>query len=183
MQIIFKLKYNFKKCALKKYRSGQALFEFLFFFPLMIGLYVVTVTIANSINGSINQQKITRGYLYNVIHNDPEYPPKKTMAAISTTNIGLVAVGWTMTPAGQVPVAPCYRLPSLSTKSDQAQNSKNIGECSPGDGSSTGAYVRVKTAYGLCVGNFFTPDNKNWYRRINSSEISGIAEYSSCSNN
>ena len=40
-----------------KDNSGQAIFEFLVFVPLLLGLYGIIVNITGSINASINQQK------------------------------------------------------------------------------------------------------------------------------
>ncbi|MEK6626332.1 MAG: hypothetical protein AABY86_15285, partial [Bdellovibrionota bacterium] len=46
---------------------GQALFEFIIFAPLFLGLMSLMISISASINGGINQQKALRGYYYNVL--------------------------------------------------------------------------------------------------------------------
>ena len=43
-------------------RKGQAIFEFIIFLPILLILYGVLVSVSSAINGSINQQKATRGF-------------------------------------------------------------------------------------------------------------------------
>jgi hypothetical protein len=45
-------------------QRGQALIELIIFLPLIFTLYGLIGGFANAINGSINQQKITRSYFY-----------------------------------------------------------------------------------------------------------------------
>ncbi|MBF0311837.1 MAG: hypothetical protein HQK50_04295 [Oligoflexia bacterium] len=142
---------------------GQALFEFLVFLPVMVLLYSITLTIGNSINGSINQQKFTRGYFFNVIHNDSNLPTTPTLMQMKGRLVGMFAIGWKMDEtSGQTPVAPCFRMFSLTND----PTSPGVEECNPGGGGIRAPYIRVKTVFGVCTETYIN-NNGQWHRAIN----------------
>lgn len=160
--------------------SGQALFEFLAFLPLILILYSVTLTFANAINGSINQQKITRGYFYNLIHNDSYLPSTEVLKDLQQNagvrTVGMFAIGWKLYAENQSePVAPCYKIISLS-----AQTSDET--CTPGniEGDST-QFVRVKTSYGVCSATYHLQNNY-FIQGTNTLGNAPVAGYGSCLN-
>ncbi|MBF0299102.1 MAG: hypothetical protein HQK51_10305 [Oligoflexia bacterium] len=184
-----------KKICFKKLNKnfledqGQAIFEFFLFLPLMLSIYVITVFIGNAINGSINQQKVTRAYLYFLMLGDSEYPTYeilKDSTQDGASQIGMFALGWKTRFEGKTPVAPCYKMLSLSTEVDpnlQSNLGDPIRQCAPGDNTRPLAYIRVKTSYGVCVGTFVKSDNGG-FNRINNSPASGSrgANWASCTN-
>ena len=126
-----------------KSQSGQALIEFMLFVPFMLTLYSAVLTLATSINGSINQQKITRGYFYaRVKHNSTVPVPQNIAFLQGITQVGMVQLGWRERAENNNALAPCYRIKTfLGNALDE--------ECEERSGDST-FFIRVKTAYGIC---------------------------------
>ena len=138
---------------LKKYsKSGQAIFEMLVFFPFIILLFTLIVTIGNSINGSINQQKATRAYFYYSIAGDSMGAPHDDMVRLAgqgVTSSGLYAFGWREKEesGGSTPFATCYRMNQfLGNNKNESCEEPDVGEGSSG-------FIRVFTAYGICTGS------------------------------
>lgn len=146
---------------LKSDQKGQALIELIVFLPLMFTLYSVISGFAGSINGSINQQKITRAYFYYRAQNNSTIPkPDEDQVYKSWGRFGMFYIGWKDYFKNQVtPVMPCYRvsIPLKAAPSDACESTYT-------DDSTL--YVRVGTVYGICgatfrqVGNltYFVPD-------------------------
>lgn len=175
---------NHKK-AIKKIKAikvnhnkGQAVFEFLIFLPFMMILYSIVLTIANAINGSINQQKITRGYYFNLIHNDSFVPNNEILNDFRRSGInqiGMFAVGWRMKSDNEKQIAPCYKILSLSKITEEEQ-------CVPGNKTGTTTqYIRVKTAFGICSGTYYN-ENGQYVSAINLPMNYPVSSYSSCFN-
>lgn len=131
--------------------QGQAIFEFIIFIPIMLIFYGVMVSISSAINGSINQQKATRGFVFGVIKGNPTIPPrvliKENFKQEGIRLQGMFAylfgdrISEGDTPQ---PYATCYRVPTYG-KGDPEECDEAL-ELS--DKSSP--LIRVKTAYGLC---------------------------------
>lgn len=159
-------------------QRGQALFEFFAFLPFMMIMYSITLTIANAINGSINQQKITRGYFYNLIHNDANLPTVEILQDFrshSVRSVGMFAIGWSFRPENENQIAPCYKLMSLS------KTTRNE-ECTPGNSEGdTTQFIRVKTAYGICSASYYL-DSFGYQFSSNKPGTIPAAAYNSCLN-
>lgn len=134
--------------------KGQALFEFLIFLPFTFILITVFITMGNSINGAINQQKITRGYFYYDLKNNSMAPNSKrvlrwyTSAGLSRTSVSVL--GWKVKndASGLYPVSSCYRVnPMLTGSTDETcEDTTSIkGDDTPS------AFVRIYTVYGICA--------------------------------
>jgi hypothetical protein len=161
--------------------SGQAIFEFLLFLPLMLVLYSITLTFYSSINGSINQQKVVRGYFYNIIQNNSQVPTKEVLRDIQSkegvTRVGMSTNGWKTDFINQsTPLAPCYKILSLSSATSQEK-------CDPGNktGDST-QFVRVKTVYGICGSTFSSIEDGQFKLSVHSRNLVPTADFSSCLN-
>ncbi len=131
-----------------KNQKGQALIELIIFLPMMFMLYSLISGFANAINGSINQQKVTRGYFYYRVQNNstipkPEYPASS--APFKTWNkFGMFFIGWKeYFGENQSPMVPCYRVsvPFKPADADKCEESYN---------KATTQWIRVGTAYGIC---------------------------------
>lgn len=151
-----------------KSNSGQAIFEFVFFLPTMVIVFIMIVIIGNSINGSINQQKITRGYFYNTVHNDSKLPNRNIIRSLDSSRIGIYALGWCDFRDGKTPVAPCYKMLRFN-------NSGSSENCNPGETKGVNTnFIRVKTVYGVCATTY---ENQNGMIYENPQ-----ASYGACSN-
>ena len=130
-----------------KSKSGQALIEFMLFVPFMLTLYSAVLTLATSINGSINQQKVVRGYFYARVKHNSTVPVPQNIAALSgISQVGMVQLGWRERSDNDNALAPCYRIKTfLGNALDE--------ECEERSGDST-FLIRVKTAYGICGTTF-----------------------------
>lgn len=142
-----------------KSQRGQALLELIIFLPLIVTLYSVISGFANAINGSINQQKITRAYFYNRIQNNSTFPGpglvKDEYGSWST--FGMFYIGWKDYFKGQgSPVMPCYkvRIPFRDSPQDKCEDSYS---------NTNTLWIRVGTIYGVCGGTFHQANNKVFY--------------------
>ncbi len=160
-----------KKCK-KKNNEGQSIIEFVIFAPFMLIFFALIVTVANAINNSINQQKITRAYLYQDILNDSYYPQKYIKEILmvngSIQGMGLFAFLWGQDAENEKPIASCQKLVSLSSEVRDEKCSPGVKENKPTQ------FIRIKTAYGPCTGNFVKSNGNLYYR--------ASAAASSCTN-
>jgi len=138
---------------------GQALIELIIFLPLIVSLYSVISGFANSINGSINQQKISRAYFYNRIQNNSTIPGPGLLNK-SYLNWGLFSVffiGWKDYFKGEdSPIMSCYKvnIPFKNSPKDKCEDfydKKNT------------LWVRVGTVYGICGATYFHSNSKVYY--------------------
>lgn len=131
-------------------QKGQALIELIVFIPLILTIYSVIGGFASSINGSINQQKITRSYFYYRIQNNP-YMPGPKVAQPDWKLFGMFYIGWRSKFASggtEEPVMPCYKI-SIPFK-DKPQD-----ECEEPYTQDTTLYLRVGTVYGICGQTYY----------------------------
>lgn len=132
---------------------GQALFEFLIFLPFTFIMITVFITMGNSINGAINQQKIVRGYFYYDTKNNSFSPSSKRILqwnGVGRSRVSMYALGWKYKSdsTGLYPVSSCYRLNPLLTGSidESCEDTTNVkGADTPS------AFVRIYTVYGVCA--------------------------------
>ena len=133
-------------------QRGQALVEFILFLPFMLMLYSTVVILGDSIHGSINQQKVTRGYFYFRIQNSPTItrPFRSGGIPIYTnwTNFGMFFIGWSDFLDNEQPVYPCYKLnlPFSSAAGDTCEDTYSNGS----GGLPSTQFIRVGTVYGAC---------------------------------
>lgn len=135
----------------KNNQQGQALVEFIIFLPFMLMFYTLVVILGDAINGSINQQKATRGYFYYRIQNSP-YITRPFRSGGSGGNevfrnwnsFGMFFIGWAdYLEGGRNPVHPCYKLnlPFAAAAGDV---------CNQKYSQPTTQFIRVGTVYGVC---------------------------------
>jgi hypothetical protein len=126
--------------------KGQALMEFVLFLPFMMMMFLSILSISNSINGSINQQKIVRGYFYYRASNNSTIPrPSRTGSESSDgwQTFGMQIIGWAERFQGNTPVAPCYKfqLPFADDTEDSCEAAYSTPQTQ---------FIRVQSVYGIC---------------------------------
>lgn len=131
-----------------KNQKGQALIELIIFLPLMLMFYTMIAGFANAINGSINQQKITRGYFYyraqaNSTLPKPSVTDSGGFSHDSWKRFGMFIIGWSDHLENFRPVAPCYKI---TVPLGQNQNDS----CATKYTNTSTQYIRVQTVYGIC---------------------------------
>ncbi len=138
--------------------KGQALIEFILFFPFLLMMYSVTLSIANSINASINQQKATRGYFYYKLQNNSTAPtPERDGGGTSFTRFGQHVNLWGEKVIDDVPVAACFKFNvPLEKREDDL--------CEEGYSEKTTQFIRVGTAYGICGATYL--NSQGVYTRL-----------------
>lgn len=133
--------------------EGQALIELIIFLPLIVTLYSVISGFASSINGSINQQKITRAYFYYRLQNNSTTPFPKS-GEENWQMFGMFFIGWRdKLVKSETPVMPCYKI-SIPFKDDQKD------KCEDTYSDHKTLWVRVGTAYGICGGTYVNENGK-----------------------
>jgi hypothetical protein len=124
--------------------KGQAFLELIFFMPIMLMLLAALVVFGNSINGSINQQKVVRSYFYARLKNNSTMPRKRYNAPQDGwRQFGMYFIGWKEKfeggENGNLPLKPCYKVPIGLDEQ----------ECKAFESEST-KFIRLGTVYGLC---------------------------------
>jgi hypothetical protein len=158
---------------------GQALIEFIIFLPLIVTLYSVISGFANSINGSINQQKVARAYFYNRIQNNSTIPgPKLVSESFAGWSLfSVFFIGWKdyFEPGSSSPVMSCYKV-NIPLKNGQAED-----KCAEEYTQARTLWVRVGTVYGVCGGTYFQSNGKVFYVPDNrQTTFSSVVDKSSC---
>jgi hypothetical protein len=128
----------------KPNQKGQALIELIIFLPLMFTVYALISGFANAINGSINQQKVTRSYFYFRVQNNSTVPkpdPEKTYSRFQ--QFGMYYLGWKEFFVDDNPMAPCYKvsIPLRGRSSDTCDEEYTEQDS---------LFMRVATVYGVC---------------------------------
>lgn len=145
--------------------SGQALFEFIIFLPLLMYLVTVLINSGNAINASINQQKATRGYAYtNLLLSNSTFPTAEdlriyTQAGATQSAVFVIGYGaFKSAGSGNDQYGgSCYkynRIPGAQIPQEECED-QNVEVITD--------FVRVFTFYGLC-GETYKIDN-NVYTR------------------
>lgn len=145
----------------KNDQSGQALIELIIFLPLMFGLYGMIRGFANAINGSINQQKITRAYYYFRIQNNSMVPRPLTGTVDGKwQKFGMSYIGWADYLEGErYPVATCYQITIPLTP-------VGTDSCASNYSTESTQFVRVGTVYGICGATFAVAPGSAQYFQI-----------------
>lgn len=142
----------------KNNQKGQALIELIIFLPLMFMFYSMISGFANAINGSINQQKVSRGYFYYRVQGN-SMVPKPTVGNnhMSWRTFGMFYVGWMDKfegggDEGGKPLSPCYKLsiPLAPGTSDSCEAKYTTPST---------MFIRVQTVYGVCGTTYYRDDN------------------------
>ncbi len=139
-------------------QKGQGLIEFLLFLPLMLMMYSVTLALSGSINASINQQKVARGFFYYRMQNNSTIPkPRRGGEAEpsqSWSAFGSQIIGWSERLDGDQPLAPCYELnlPFSGREGDTCEGNYS---------DPTTQFIRVMTVYGVCGASYFKNEARN----------------------
>lgn len=158
-----------------KNQKGQALIELIIFLPLMFMLYSVISGYANAINGSINQQKVTRSYFYFRAQNNSTLPkPDPDEGWRNWTRFGMFFIGWKESFNGRTPVLPCYKvsIPIGAAPGDVCAEKYTTG---------TTQWIRVGTVYGVCGATFARYDQDVVHVPNHPSEsYFGLIDRSSC---
>lgn len=160
---------------MKLNQRGQALIELIIFLPLMFMLYSVITGYANAINGSINQQKITRAYFYYRAQNNSTIPkPDADQGYMNWGRFGMFFIGWKDYFQGRTPVHPCYRV-SIPLSAGAADN------CTEKYTRTTTQYIRVGTVYGVCGGTYTRIDQTvAWSPDYNGGRFEDVTDKTSC---
>lgn len=169
----------------KSNQKGQALIELIVFLPLMVAIYSVINSFANSINGSINQQKITRAYFYNRIQNNSTIPGTKIGdpgTIMGWQSFGMFYIGWKEKFQGGGddegdPIMPCYKinLPFQNAPTDDCEQEYTEAET---------LWVRVGTVYGVCGATYVNRSGRTFhapdFRDANGSSFQRVIDRTSC---
>jgi hypothetical protein len=126
--------------------KGQAMMEFVLFLPFMMMMFLSILSIGNSINGSINQQKIVRGYFFYRISNNSTIPRPSRNGndpSVAWQTFGMQIMGWAEKFSGNTPVAPCYKfqLPFADTTEDSCEKAYTTPQTQ---------FIRVQSVFGVC---------------------------------
>ena len=141
-----------------KSEEGQAIFEFVIFLPFLIFIYTAFLNISSAINGSINQQKATRGYFYRLLMHDSKAPNRITLKTLGDAGINVIgsrSLGWRIKGSGQngAGFGTCYKFQSfLGNDSDEECDEKRIGEIDSN-------FIKVFTFYGVCSNTYMRSTN------------------------
>jgi hypothetical protein len=121
----------------------------------MFILLSIMVSIGSAINGSINQQKITRGYFFARVSGNSTIPIRSQLIRWKENGIhhaGFYTIGWRDYTGGGgagdgSPIAPCYKASTLvkAISGDKCLNKIEAKKTN---------YVRVKTAFGICTATY-----------------------------
>lgn len=153
--------------------NGQAIFEMILFFPLLILLFLYFIKVTASINGAINQQKITRGYFFARLKNNSLYPLAQDAKEASWQKFGMSFIGWNEEfNSAEEPLLPCYlaKVPLFST--DETK-------CSATYSGTKTNFIRVGTVFGVC-GTSYQSNTSGEYQRGFVGESSDIASWNAC---
>lgn len=158
-------------------QRGQALIELIIFLPLIFTLYGLIGGFANAINGSINQQKITRSYFYFRAQNNSSMPkPSGALSFQSWKRFGMFFIGWSdreIDENSPQPYSACYQIsfPVEGAASDKCENPYN---------KITTQFIRVGTVYGTCGNTFVTVSGKAVYAPEAGAGFQSVLDYGAC---
>lgn len=139
--------------------EGQAVYEFIVFFPFFLMVMMLIFICGNSINHSINQQKITRGYLYFLTKNNSYAPDKTTLDSLNGVGrIDADSIGWRYDWQGRSETfGSCEKIISpIGYETDETCKK-------PEEGSTTSAFIRVYTFVGVCGTTWVKDTQDNQY--------------------
>ena len=151
-------------------QNGQALIEFVLFLPFMIMMYMAILTIGNSINASINQQKITRGYFYYRIANNSTIPrPRRggDEPSAGWQTFGMQILGWADGFDGNQPLSPCFKF-NIPFDGEEEDCEDNYSE-------TRSQFIRTQTVYGVCGATYIKDQSSRQNIRQPDGNSQGLA--------
>ena len=167
-----------KKRQIKKTwkpERGQAIFELLAFMPLLIFIFIIMVTVGNSINASINQQKVTRRYFYYLLKGDSSAPSREDLNIWKESGIalaGMSGLGFRAKEENAQSLAPCFKFVNLF-EGDEGETCE-----SPLVGESKSHFVRIFTYYGICGESYVYENQQNYFRNYHNFYFEEIGKFS-----
>jgi hypothetical protein len=171
---------HFMMMDAKKAQSGQALIELIIFLPLIFALYGMISGFAGAINGSINQQKITRAYYYFRIQNNSMVPfssvPSSGGSGPKWQKFGMSFVGWAEQYFNEDnPVMPCYEvsIPLSAKPTDKCEEKYTEDQTQ---------FIRVGTAYGICGATYTARGDGTYFQMpdMDGATLEGVLDEASC---
>jgi hypothetical protein len=130
--------------------EGQAIFELILFMPFLVYFVTLLFTAGNSINGSINQQKATRGYFFHLLKGNSALPVRDDLIRLSgsgVTSASASSLGWREKRDGEISFGTCYKFSTLYSTSEELCDEKAVEP-------STTIFVKPFTFFGLCSGTY-----------------------------
>lgn len=139
---------------MKKKQGGQAIFELIIFLPILIAMISFFIVIGNAINGSINQQKILRGYFYYYLKGNSRGQTNRDLEELGHFRVGMMTLAWAERLDDTAPFSTCYQMSSvfgeIGTPGEECDDPMS-GEIS--------RYIKPRTAYGICSETFEQENN------------------------
>jgi hypothetical protein len=137
-----------KLLKILKEEDGQGLIEFFLFLPFILMMYSICLSLVSSLNASINQQKVARGYFYYKMQNNSLVPgPRRdgVRPEASWQRYGMHINIWaeSFMNGGDQPKATCFKF-------EVPLGKKEGDSCDQAYKEKTTQYIRVATAYGIC---------------------------------
>lgn len=130
-------------------------------------MYQITLSLGNAINGSINQQKITRGYLFARIKNNSNLPRYQDISDTALQQYGLFFMGWAYKREGSEVVAPCYPFKTFI-------KANNNEKCEDKYTKETTQEIRVQTVVGICPTTYVILDQNTIEKNVLTFSCSNI---------
>ena len=130
--------------------EGQAIFELILFMPFLVYFVTLLFTAGNSINGSINQQKSTRGYFYHILKGNSLLPVRSDLTEFKANGVNSVSaasLGWAEKRPDEINYGTCYKFSTLYSTSEEECDDRSPEP-------NTTIFVRPFTFYGLCSGTY-----------------------------
>lgn len=148
------------KKNLFKNSEGQAIFELIVFLPFLVYFVTIMVTAGSAINGSINQQKATRGYFYYILKGNSNIPIRNDLNSLNSSGVERVSVfsiGWAESrPSDGEQFGTCYEFSRLYSTTDETCEGKKI---EPGKS----IFIKPFTMYGLCSATYVRQGNGDYW--------------------
>ena len=147
--------------------NGQAVFELIMFVPFLIYFLTLLFNSGSAINGSINQQKATRGYFHFIIKGNSYLPVAGDLARHAENgliSVSAASIGWAESrPSDGEQFGTCYKYSTLYSKSTETCEEKSQDE-------SSSIFVKPLTFYGVCSATYVQrPDGSYQFDLANGS--------------
>jgi hypothetical protein len=157
--------------------SGQSLIEFLFFLPLMIGIFYIIFLTNNAIQISIVNQKYVRSQTLFLNLNSPVYPRIDLREAMESdaSNMFTTGVSGNVNETG----GDTYP-PEAATQSIVRPRSRNIGSEDPQAEPNERGLVRVRTTLTICTQPNFVLTGNNEIQRLTSAAFAEGVRFDYC---
>lgn len=142
-----------------KEQNGQAIFELIIFLPLFLFLIKTLFDYGDSINHSINQMKVVRGYYFYTVSNDSMLPNLAIMKELKDKGqlslVSLDTISWStesISGSNTQPYGSCVKVPGFLGN----EIAEECNEPAPQDRKTQ--FIRVYTSFGVCTGSWLDAD-------------------------